>query len=223
MDFRIKKVNSVFFSSSISVVLIIYFVMIPSGCITTNYYTGRTLEEGRTVLTPGVDNLLLIEQESGVVDKDLAFSVSMGFAKGLPWRFETGLRCYFPLIWEANLRHQITPRSFDWFDLSANFHAGIVFSTRFEDVSPPYYKYGFTLSKEILSLQPFISYYFNDKFKFERVDEKTDFRITSFGIAIPNDVDLIIPECSYYRSPFRKDFYSIGIGLRADLNRSKTK
>ena len=223
MDIRIKQVNSALFSFSRSIVLIIHFVLISSGCITTNYYTGRTLEKGRTVLTPGVDNLLLIERESGVVEKNLAFSISMGFATGLPLRFETGLRCYFPFIWEANLRHQITPRSFDWFDLSANFHAGIVFSTRFEGVSPPYYKYGFTLSKEILSLQPFISYYLNNKFKFERVDERTDFRIISFGIAIPNDVDLIIPECSYYRSPSRKDFYSIGIGLRADLSRSKAK
>ena len=223
MNYTIKTNHSTLSSFSIKITLIICFIFILSSCITTNYYTGRTLEEGKTVLTPGVDNLVLVESKKGIVEKDLAFSISMGVATGLPWRFEVGIRNYFPYIWEANLRHQLNPRSFDWFDLSANFHAGVVFSAKFEEVSPPYYKYGFTLSKKIFSIQPFISYYLNNQFIFERVAERTDFEIICFGIAIPFRGDLIIPECSYYRSPSGVDFYSIGIGIRAFLNKTKTK
>jgi hypothetical protein len=202
----------------------LFCLVLLSGCITTNYYTGRTLEQGKTVVTPGVDNLVLITRDEGVIEKDLSFSLSVGVATGLPWRFETGIRTYFPYIWEANLRHQLNPRSFDWFDLSANFHAGVIFSEKFDDVAPPYYKYGFTISKEIFTLQPFVGYYWNNKFEFERDSERNDFEIICFGIAIPFRDDLIIPECNYYRSP-SGDFhiYSIGIGLRASLNKPKTK
>jgi hypothetical protein len=220
MNYTYKKAHK--FSSFLLLKGNILFVLFISGCITTNYYTGQTLEQGNTVLTPGVDNLVLIEQEEGVVDKDLSFSISVGVSHGLPWRFEAGIRSYFPYIWEANLRHQINPRSFTLFDISANFHSGIVISTRFDDVSPPYYKYGLTLSKKIFTFQPFVSYYINNKFKFDKVEESTDFRIISFGIAIPNHKDLIIPECSYYRSPSGENFYSIGIGLRASLNRGNS-
>ena len=217
----IKSSYKVIIYSSILIISIISLLV--SSCITTNYYTGKTLEQGKTVLTPGVDNLVIIEQDEGIVDKDLSFSISLGIAHGFPWRFEAGIRNYFPYIWEANIRHQLNPRSFDWFDLSVNFHTGIVFSQRFEDVLPPYFKYGFTLSKEISTVQPFISYYLNNKFKFERVSERTDFRILAFGIAIKNRNDLIIPECSYYRSPSGDEFFSLGIGLRASLHRSTTK
>jgi hypothetical protein len=207
------------FKITVSIITLLSF----SSCITTNYYTGRTLESGKTVVTPGADNLILIESKEGVVKKDIAFSISMGVATGLPWRFEIGLRNYFPYIWEANIRHQINPRTFELFDLSANLHAGVVFSEDFDDVSPPYYKYGFTLSKEIFNLQPFVSYYLNNQFEFERVAQRTDFEIICFGIGIPFKGDLIIPECSYYRSPSGVNFYSIGIGVRVDLNKPKVE
>ena len=106
------------------IIFIPLFIIIINGCVTTNYYTAQTLEAGETVLTPGVDNLIWIENDGKVVDKHLTFSVSLGVATGLPWRFKTGIRGYFPYIYEANIRHQINPRSFDLFDISANFHGG---------------------------------------------------------------------------------------------------
>ena len=223
MDYRIKFLHSNLFYLLLKITVLISTLLTFSGCMTTNYYTGKTLESGKTVVTPGADNLILIESKEGIVEKDIAFSISMGVATGLPWRFEVGIRNYFPYIWEANVRHQLNPRSFNWFDLSANFHAGVVFSPKFEEVSPPYYKYGFTLSKEILSLQPFVSYYINNQFEFERVAQRTDFEIICFGIGIPFKGDLIIPECSYYRSPSGVNFYSVGIGVRVDLNKPKTE
>jgi len=140
--------------------LLLIFLII-SSCITTNYYTARTLEKGKTVLTGGVDNLIWIEEDEGIVDKNLSFSLSLGVATGLPWRFETGIRGYFPYIYEANLRHQLNPREFEWFDISANGHIGVSFSEEFEEVSDPYFKYGLTISKEILNIQPYVSYYLN--------------------------------------------------------------
>ena len=223
MSYITKFIHSAIINSLFKIIFSVGTFLSFASCITTNYYTGRTLESGKTVVTPGADNLILIESREGVVEKDMAFSVSMGIATGLPWRFEIGLRNYFPYILEANIRHQINPRSFELFDLSANFHAGVVFSPEFDDVSEPYYKYGFTLSKEIFTLQPFVSYYLNNQFEFERLAQRTDFEIICFGIGIPFKGDLIIPECSYYRSPSGVNFYSIGIGVRADLSKPKNK
>ena len=202
----------------------LYLILLISGCITTNYYTGRTLEEGKTVLTPGVDNIIIMEEEEGLLKKNFSFSLSLGIATGLPWRFEAGLRTYFPYIWEADIRYQITPRSFDWFDLSANFHSGVVFSDRFKEVSSPYYKYGFTISKEIMGIQPYVGYYLNSHYLYERDAEWSDFGVVCFGLAIPFRDDFIIPECNYLRNR-DGDFgvYSIGIGIRASLNKPETK
>ena len=194
------------------------------GCITTNYYTGQTLEEGETVVTPGLDNLVWITEDEGVVEKNLAFSISFGVATGLPWRLEAGIRGYFPYTYEANIRHQINPRSFDWFDLSANFHVGVTFTEEFEDISPPYYKYGITLSKEIDGFQPFVSYYWNKSYLVRKdSDDFSDYSIICFGLAIPFRDDLIIPECNYYTSKYGdKGFFTFGIGLRAMLGRSES-
>ena len=89
------------------IIFIPLFIIIINGCVTTNYYTAQTLEAGETVLTPGVDNLIWIENDGKVVDKHLTFSVSLGVATGLPWRLETGIRGYFPYIYEANIRHRL--------------------------------------------------------------------------------------------------------------------
>lgn len=196
-------------------------ILLFSGCVTTNYYTGRTLEEGKTVLTPGVDNLILIEQDEGIVEKKMSFSISFGVAHGLPWRFETGIRGYFPYIYEVNLRHQINPRDFEWFDISFNGHMGFVFSDRFADISPPYFKYGLTISKEIATLQPYFGWYLNNNFSFRTYsDEISDYTIFCFGLAIPFHGDLIMPECNYLQGPDSgPGVYSIGIGLRASLDK----
>jgi len=206
------------------IVCIIIQIMFGTGCVTTNYYTGRTLEQGETVLTPGVDNLIWIEKDEGVVEKDISFSISFGVATGLPWRFETGIRGYFPYIYEANLRHQINPRSFEWFDISANFHMGVVFSEDFDELSSPYYKFGLTLSKEIERFQPYISYYINPNYRSQSDwDDISEYSIICFGLAIPFKNDLIFPECNYYTSNHGENgFFTFGIGLRASLGKSDT-
>jgi hypothetical protein len=78
--------------------------------------------------------LIWIEEDKGVLDKNLKFSVSLGAETVLAWRFKTGIRAYFPFIYEANLRHQLNPRTFKWFDISANLHMGIIFADRFSNI-----------------------------------------------------------------------------------------
>jgi hypothetical protein len=195
-------------------------LLLQTGCVTTNYYTARTLTEGETVLTPGVDNLVWIENDGKVVEKHFSFSVSLGVATGLPWRFETGLRGYFPYIYEANIRHQINPSSFKIFDISANFHTGIVFTEKFKDISHPYIKYGLTVSKEIASFQPYLSYFLSTNYIIENsTNEAADYSIICFGIAIPFKTDFIFPECNYYRlHQGAAGYFSLGIGLRVSLD-----
>ena len=202
------------------VTLICVFFVLITGCVTTNYYTAQTLDDGETVLTPGVDNLIWIENNGKVVEKHLAFGVSLGVATGLPWRFETGIRGYFPYIYEANIRHQLNPKSFELFDISANFHGGIIFTDKFKDITNPYIKYGLTISKDILSFQPYLSYYLSKYFIVENSsNENDDYSIICFGVAIPFKTDLIFPECNYYvLDNDWEGFFSIGIGVRVSLD-----
>ncbi|MDZ7340447.1 MAG: hypothetical protein ONB27_03750 [candidate division KSB1 bacterium] len=125
-------------------------------CIaTTNYYTARTLNRGEKVFTPGWDNLLLV----GLGDKDdgkrwrFFLTPSLGLAVGVGSRVETGLRWYFPYLFEGALRMQLNPPSFRAFDVSANCHVVGPF------LMPPLLKYGATISREIRGSQPFLSYY----------------------------------------------------------------
>jgi hypothetical protein len=190
--------------------------------VTTNYYTAQTLDQGETVITPGVDNLIWIEKHGEVIEKHIAFSVSLGVATGLPWRFETGIRGYFPYIYEANIRHQINPKSFKAFDISANFHCGIGITEKFRSISQPYIKYGITVSKEISSIQPYLSYYLTKDYIFiieNNFGEPANYSILCFGVAIPFKTDLIFPECNYYVAPEGLNgFFSIGIGVRVSLD-----
>ena len=201
---------------------LILMITIFASCVTTNYYTARTLDQGETVITPGVDNLIWITRNGEVVEKHLAFSVSLGVATGLPWRFETGIRGYFPYIYEANLRHQINPKSFEAFDISANFHCGIGITEKFREISQPYIKYGITISKEISTIQPYLSYYLSKDYIFILEDnpgEAADYSILCFGVAIPFKTDLIFPECNYYMvSEGKEGFFSIGLGVRVSLD-----
>ena len=195
-------------------------VVFLSSCVTTNYYTAQTLEDGETVITPGVDNLILIQKNGEVVEKQLGFGVSLGVATGLPWRFETGIRGYFPYIYEANIRHQLNPKSFDLFDISANFHSGILIGNKFKDITNPYMKYGLTISKEISSFQPYLSYYLVRDFRIQDIIFENDsYSIICFGVAIPFKTDLIFPECNYYIFDSAwEGFFSIGVGVRVSLD-----
>lgn len=48
------------------------FILVINSCLTTNYYTARTLDKGETVLTPGLDNLLIDSSEEA--QRVIAFS-----------------------------------------------------------------------------------------------------------------------------------------------------
>ncbi|MCJ7813597.1 hypothetical protein MUP95_09820 [bacterium] len=205
-----------------NIIIILLTIFLLSGCITTNYYSGRTLENGKTVLTPGVDNLIWIVEDQGIVNRHLYFNPSIGISRGLPSRFEIGIRTYFPFILEADLRHQINPRSFKWFDISANLHMGVYFANSFKWVSSPYYKYGLTISKEILCIQPYFGYYLNKNYLVKsETNNPFDYEIICFGLAIPYKNDTIYPECNYYKNTTGgKGFFAIGIGVRASLKKT---
>ncbi|KAA3658143.1 MAG: hypothetical protein DWQ10_11745 [Calditrichaeota bacterium] len=191
-----------------------------TGCITSNYYSGQTLEKDKQALTLGVDNLLWIVDGEGVVHKGLTFSPGIGFAQGLPLRLEIGGRLYLPTAFEGFLRHQITPRSFQWFDMSANFHTGTIFHENFSEAAPPYTKFGFTVSRKIKSVQPFMGYYINNQY--HDGDASENYRIFTFGIALPNKTDWIYPEFNYFKSrKSSKGFISFGVGVRTSFPKRK--
>jgi hypothetical protein len=59
---RAYKFISLKIKISVDGLLLLLFL---SGCVTTNYYTGRTLDNGCKVMTPGVDNLVLSKKMTG--------------------------------------------------------------------------------------------------------------------------------------------------------------
>jgi len=205
--------------------ILIFLILIlwKSACITTNYYTARTLNKGETVMVSGLDNLFLILDEGGIVEKHLYFTPSVGFATGLPWRLETGMRFYLPYTLEANLRHQLNPRSFQWFDISFNFHSGIYFADEYKKISSANFKFGFTISKEIFRWQPYISYYLYKNYQPENnPDYSSDYTIVCFGIAIPFEDNLIFPEWNYLKNEHGDfGYYTFGLGFRVPLKKTK--
>lgn len=191
-------------------------------CIaTTNYYTARTLNRGETVFTPGWDNLLLVSCADEDEGKRWHFFLtpSLGLAAGVGYRMETGLRWYFPYVFDATFRVQLTPRSFRAFDLSVNGHVVGPF------LMPPLFKYGATLSKEIRGWQPFLSYY--QYYPMRDRDGWDDFKtlpVLCFGLAIPFKQQLIIPEINYQfeADEFSRGYFLCSLGFRMPLHKKQT-
>lgn len=188
--------------------------------MTPNYYTGCTLENKQAVTTAGIDNLAWYVDDQLRFDKEMPFTINMGYFRGFPWRFEGGLRYFFPYEIETIVRHQLNPRSFKYFNASINLH-----SIRFVGLqskmilSQPYYKYGLTISKELGSIHPYISLYHYD------TSDLTDKNLTStlsFGIQIPHKESWIYPEINYYGVNSKYGFMTFGIGVRS-LIKKKAK
>lgn len=118
------------------------------------------------------------------------------------------------------MRYQINPRDFDWFDISANLHSGVFIDDDFSQISEPYFRYGFTISKEISRFQPYFGYYLNDSYLLENKRDRESKSVYCFGIAIPNKDGLIFIECNHYNygSGSSDGYYTFGIGLRATLS-----
>ena len=219
MTLQKNKLRSSFASFSIFIILI----HLVTGCVTTNYYTARTLDQGQTVITPGLDNLIIATKDEGLLKKNVSFTPSFGLATGLGYRLETGFRYFFPYLLEANLRYQINPASFHWFDVSANLHSGVVFADKFRDISKPYWKYGFTFSKQIKKIEPYFSFYFVKNFMVVKEDdEPVDYQTFTFGVAMPVfNGDQILPEINFLKNEFGgKNYFTFGIGFRALLNKN---
>ena len=205
--------------------LIVLMALFINRCATSNYYTAKTLKPDESAMNPGLDNLFLYDTDEG--DHAFSFTPSLGYIHGLPWRFETGAKIYFPYALEVMLRNQLTPRSFNSFDLSANLHYGLrYFIGKDEiDVWDQYLKYGMTISKEIAWIQPFLSYYRFIPLTRDRyfLDSDKDYYIDSnfsAGLAIFSDKDyLVIPEINYQltNSDFSEGLLYFGIGLRVSM------
>ena len=186
------------------------------GCIaTTNYYTGRTLKKGKMMISFGLDNIIIQSTDEGLsFNKDLPVSPSLGFAVGLPYRFEGGLRWYFQKTFEGSFRWQVNPSKFRYFDLSTNLHYGSF------HLEAEYFKYGITVSKQLGRFEPFASHYWYSSGDTNPISDpdvsdiwETN-RVISTGLAIGVKEGFIIPEINYqYISGNFNEaliFYSIG-------------
>jgi hypothetical protein len=204
----------------------IILILLVSKCATSNYYTAQTLKKGEKALSPGFDNLFLYDMKDK--DNTFGFSPSFGYIHGLPHRFETGLRYYFPFVLEGMVRNQLNPPSFKTFDISINLHVGIryYFDDDGVNIFDEYIKPGLTISKEICEYQPFISYYRMYP-EYSIGDEETTKTymnsVFAFGLAIPYKNDFIIPEINYQCriSNLSEGAFFIGIGIRTFINKKK--
>jgi len=183
------------------------------GCATPNHYTGRTLPNGHKAISAGADNLFI-----GPDDEVKFFmSPSIGYVRGLPFQYEMGLSFYWPYALEGYLRQQITPQSFTLFDASYNLHVGRYFIVADNEINKlsDYYKIGFTVSKNIATYEPFVSYYLVSLTEKELSNEYRINSVFCYGIGFPYEESTIIPEVNlqFRNGRFNKSkaFYSIGI------------
>ena len=202
----------------------ITLLVINNGCVnTSNFYSGRTLEENKYSLAIAADDLILTSKDNSItVSKSQPFTPSVAFAYGLPYRFESSIR-YIPTRFiDFNLRDQINPRSFDFFDCSLNLD----YATLVNNYS--YLKYGATVSKSIHDFEPYVNY---SEYKFinaNSADVSDRFivgigqeivnrnRSLGFGIGIPLRKAKIYPEINYQDigNGFNKAIVHFGIGFR---------
>ena len=100
-------------------------ILLP-GCLTaTNYYTARTLPNGAISASPGVDNIVVRDLETGEnIDTEPPCSASFGLARGFPYRTEAGIRVFLPPPYLDYLdRFRCAHRNRDGPADSPDFHA----------------------------------------------------------------------------------------------------
>jgi hypothetical protein len=198
------------------------------GCVaSSDYYTGRTLEEGKFSIGAGADDVAVKSSDSEVsVSKNKPFAPWFGVAYGLPLRLEVGAR-YFPVNFlELSLRDQVNPRTFDFVDFSLNLHYAVQF------VGYSYLKYGVTLSKNISEFEPYVHYsayhfmgstslVFDDSFLSGVAGHFIDDnRSMGIGIALPVQGTKIFPEVNYqyFGGDIKYGLWHFGIGIRVYPN-----
>lgn len=198
------------------------------GCVSTsNYHTGRTLEENTFSFGFGADDIVTKSASPAIeIVKDDPVTPSVMLSYGLPLRFETGVRYFPPRFLEVSLRHQVNPREFDIIDGSVN----LTYAHLFGGYS--YFKYGATVSKNIHEFEPYLHYSF---YKFAGAD-KGDFsssfssgytddvinsnRSIGFGIAIPLKKAKFFPEVDYqyFGGKLKDGLWHFGVGFRVFTN-----
>jgi len=221
----LKRVRSIAAKTSLGIVSLVFLFQLTGCFATSNYYTGKTAEEGEKVLTAGFDNIVIQDTETGETAKrDMPFTPTFGLAFGLPLRFELGLRWYFLRTLEADLRWQATPISYKPFNLSLNLHAGLW------ELHTQYMKYGATISKQLGKFEPalsFFEYEYRGSFDLEEGlfgegshDFRVKTRVLSLGLAYHVPHAILIPEANYQYSPghFGPGVIYYGLGIRILIN-----
>lgn len=174
-----------------------------------NYYTGKTLEDGKSVVIAGVE---IVSSEDLNDITFSPFTVSFGYVEGFPHKFEFGIGFVLPLFIEGTMRYEITPRDNKFINMSFNSHLVKGFGVE------PYLKYGITASREIGAVTPILSYYQHSGFEKKRTLGRTinDMQTISVGVAIPIKKGYLIPELDYHYSKedFSYGWPVFGIGLR---------
>ena len=131
-----------------TLVLLATLTLTLCGCVaSSNFYSGRTLEEGKVAVAIGADDIAMGSRDESVsVSKSNPLSPSIGAAVGLPLRLELGLR-YFPTQFiEVTMRDQLNPRTFTIADFSLDLHYAILMG------GYSYFRYGVTLQMHVLFL-----------------------------------------------------------------------
>ena len=205
-------------------VSVFVIVLLLSGCVaSSNFYSGRTLEEGKVAIVAGADDIALKSSDPSIsVEKGKAFVPSLGSAIGLPWRFELGARWYPTHLIEVSARHQVNPRDWDVVDASLNLHYALLFG------GYSYLKYGVTVSKNIAEFEPYVHYagyhflgattaIFDDSFLAgaEEVFINNN-QSVGFGIGLPLRSAKFFPEVNYqfFGNDIKHGLWHFGIGLR---------
>ncbi|HVO75533.1 MAG TPA: hypothetical protein VMT35_16000 [Ignavibacteriaceae bacterium] len=211
----------------LNVFVLLMVLNIYSCAPSSNFYSGRTLEENKLAITAGADDIILKSNENSLtISKDSPFAPSVGAAYGLPLRLEAGLRWYMPRVLEVSLREQVNPRDFEIFDGSFNFTFGHVF----EGYS--YLRYGISLSKNINEFEPSLHYSFYSFVGATESDFADSFisgatkefinknRVIGFGLGIPVRGIKFFPEVDYqyYNNNFSSGLWHFGIGVRIYTN-----
>ncbi len=195
-----------------------------SGCVaSSNFYSGRTLEENSFSFGFGADDIVLAASDPGLtISKERPFVPSFLASYGLPWRMEIGAR-YTPIRYgELTLRHQVNPRSFDAFDLSLNLHYAALFGAY------SYLRHGLTVSKNISEFEPYAHYtayhyvggassVFEDSF-LSGVSATliNNNRAIGLGIALPLRQAKLYPEVNYqyFGGDLSHGLWHFGVGIR---------
>jgi len=212
-----------------SIICLLIILVFLSSCATSNYYTAQTLKKDEQVLSPGIDNIFMYNPEKK--DGISGLSPSFGYIHGLPYRFETGIRIFFPFGLEGMLRHQLNPPSFTVFDISSNLHFGARYyiNDRNSRFANSYLKAGLTISKEISNSQLYLGYYrifekyvYHVYYDTENPPKQFD-SVLSVGIATWRKGKMIFPEINYQfnSSDISNGILQFGFGFRIFINKKK--